>query len=195
MKYLSQDFCEKHLKLVKNIQIYPYEYMDSSERFDRKKLLGKKDFYSLSKDDHISDEDYEQAKKAWNKFGMKNMRGYHDFYLQTDALLLSDVFEEFKSMGFEYCGSDPCHHLNSPGLSWSFILKITGVKLDLATDVDMYQFVEKDMREGFSYITQRCSKANNKYMKTYDKDKPPQYIIYQDPNSFVCKGNVRISFF
>ena len=51
------------------------------------------------------------------------------------------------------------------------------------------------MREGFSYITQRCSKANNKYMKTYDKDKPPKYTIYQDPDSFVRKGNVRISFF
>ena len=54
---------------------------------------------------------------------------------------------------------------------------MTGVELELISDIDLYLFVEKGMRGGISYIAERFSKANNKYMRSYDGKKPSKYIM------------------
>ena len=71
----------------------------------------------------------------------------------------------------------------SPGLSWDAILKMTNIKLELITDVDMFQFIEKGMRGGVSYIANRYGKANNKYMNEYNEKVPSKYIMYLDANN------------
>ena len=86
---------------------------------------------------------------------MKNLGEYHDLYLKTDVLLLTDVFENFRKTCMQYYKSDPCHYFTSPGLAWDAMLKMTGIKLELMSDVDMFQFIEKGMREGISYIANR----------------------------------------
>ena len=63
------------------------------------------------------------------------------------------------------------------------MLKITGVKLEKISDIDMYLFIEKGLRGGISYITKKYAKANNKYMKNYDPTKPSTYISYLDMNN------------
>ena len=70
-----------------------------------------------------------------------------------------------------------------PGLSWDAMLKMTEIKLELMTDIDMFQFIEKGLRGGISYIANRHGKANNKYMKDYDKKAPSKYIMYLDANN------------
>ena len=78
----------------------------------------------------------------------------------------------------QYYGLAPCHYFTSPGLSWDAMLKMTKIKLELMTDINMYQFIEKGMRGGISYIANRYGKANNKYMEGYDEKKPSKYIMY-----------------
>ena len=63
------------------------------------------------------------------------------------------------------------------------MLKMTGIKLALMTDVDMFQFIEKGLRGGISYIANRHGEANNKYMSGYDSSKPSKYIMYLDANN------------
>ena len=60
---------------------------------------------------------------------------------------------------------------------------MTGIELELISDIYMYLFVEKRMRGRISYITKRYSKANNKYMKSYDNKKPSKYITFLDANN------------
>ena len=81
----------------------------------------------------------------------------------------------------QYYGPDPCHYFTSPGLSWDGMLKMTDIKL---TDIDRFQFIEKSMRGGVSYIANRYGKANNKYMKEYNKKATSKYIMYLDANNF-----------
>ena len=157
--------------------------MDSFDKFNDLKLPTKDDFYSILNNQHISNEDYKHAKNIWKTFNISSMGEYHDIYLKSDILLLSDVFENFRKTCMLYYKLDPCHYFSSPGLSWDSMLKMTNIKLELITDIDMYQFIEKGMRGGISYIANRHSKANNKYMKDYDETLSSKYIMYLDANN------------
>ena len=170
-------------KLMKHKGIYPYDYMDSFEKFNETALPSKECFYSILNDEDITQEEYAHAKEVWNTFELKTMGEYHDLYLKSDVLLLTDVFENFRKTCMQYYGLDPCHYFTSPGLSWDAMLKMTDIKLELINDIDMYQFIEKGMRGGISYIANRYSKANNKYMKMYDDKEDSKYIMYLDANN------------
>ena len=70
--------------------------MTSIDKLREDKLPGKEDFYSTLYETDVTDEDYERAKKVRYHFNMKTMRDYHDLYLETDVLLLADIFESFR---------------------------------------------------------------------------------------------------
>ena len=111
------------------------------------------------------------------------MCGYHDLYLGSNVLLLTDVFENFRKICMQYYKLDPCHYFTSLGLSWDATLKMTNIKLELMIDIDMFQFIEKGMRGGVSHIANRYGNSNNKYMKEYNDKAPSKYIIYLDANN------------
>ena len=182
LKYTCQQFKGKKLDLMVRKGVYPYDYMDSFDKFDEK-LPPKEEFHSILNDEHISDEDYKHTQNVWNTFSLKTMGEYHDLYLKSDILLLADVFENFRKTCLEYYKLDPCHYFTSPGLSWDAMLKMSGIKLELMVDIDMFQFIEKGMRGGTSYIANRYGKANNRYMKEYDEKAPSKYIMYLDANN------------
>ena len=181
-KYTSQVFEGDEFDLMVKKGVYPYDYIDSFEKF-KEQLPSKEDFYSILNDKHIEDKDYQHAQNVWNTFNIKNMGEYHDLYLASDILLLADVFENFRKTCLKYYKLDPCHYFTSPGLSWDAMLKMTNIKLELMTDIDMFQFIEKGLRGGISYIANRYGKANNKYMKKYDEKAPSKYIMYLDANN------------
>ena len=95
----------------------------------------------------------EKFGKYWNN---------HDLYVQSDTLLLADVFENFRDGCINKYKLDPTHFLSAPGLAWQACLKKTGVKLKLLTD--MLMMVEKGIRSGICQAIYRYAKANNKYM-------------------------------
>ena len=107
---------------------------------------------------------------------MKNMGDYYDHYLKKDVLLLANVFEKFIDTCLKFYKLDRCHYFSSPELSWDAVLKMTGVKLEKISNINVYLFIEKGLRGGISYIALRYAKANNKYMKNYDPIKPSQYL-------------------
>ena len=98
-------------------------------------------------------------------------------YLKCDVLSLADVFEKFRNNSLKNCGLCPSHYLSAPGLSWDRMLKMTKIELELIPDPDMYIFLEKCTRGEISCISSRYSKANNKYLKSYES---AQEIMYED---------------
>ena len=182
-KYTGQVFQGEQLSLMKKKGVYPYDYMSSFEKFQDSRLPKKEDFFSVMNNEHITDEEYQHAQNVWNEFGLSSMGGYHDLYLKSDILLLTDVFENFRKACQQYYELDPAHYFTTPGLSWDAMLKMTKTKLELMSDVDMFLFIEKGMRGGISYITNRYGKANNKYMKNYNPEEASKYIMYLDANN------------
>ena len=199
LKYTSEEFTGKKLSLMSQKGVYPYNFMDSFEKFNQTELSAKEQFSSILHDQHITNDEYDHARKVWKTFNIKTMGEYNDLYLKSDVLLLADVFESFRKTCLQYYKLDPCHYFTSPGLSWDSMLKMTNIKLELMVDVDMYQFIEKGIRGGVSDIANRSGKANNKYMKEYNEKAPSKYIMYLDANNlygwamsqYLSTGNFR----
>ena len=94
-----------------------------------------------------------------------------------------DVFENFRNKCLEIYELNPIYFVPAPGLAWQACLKKTGVKLELLTDYDMILMIEKGIRGGICQATHRYAKANNKYMKNYDKNIESSYIEYLEVNN------------
>ena len=122
--YTCKAFKGKRLELLSKKGVYPYDFMDSFKKFKSKELPTKEQFYSILNNEHITNEEYEHAKEVWETFYMKNMGDYHDLYLLSDLLLLTDVFENFRKTCMQYYKLDPCHYFTSLGLSWDDMFKI-----------------------------------------------------------------------
>ena len=103
--------------------------------------------------------------------------------MQSDILLLADVFENFRDMCLKEFELDPAHFLSLPGLAWQACLKKTNIELELLTDYDMLLIVEEGRRGGIYHLIHRYAKANNKYVKNYNNNEESSYIQYLDTNN------------
>ena len=175
----TYEFCNGDLTkfiLLLRKGVYLYEYMDSWQRFDETSLPDKEAFYSNLNMEDITDADYRHGKTVFEYLINKNLGDYHDLYVQSDTLLLADVFENFRNMCIKVYELDPAHFLSAPGLAWQASLKKTEVKLELLTDVDMLLMVEKGIRGGICHAIYRYAKANNKYIKIIIKIKKNHFF-------------------
>ena len=179
----TYEFCNKDLNkfiLLLRKGVYPYEYMDNWERFNETSLPSKESFYSNLNMENIDDIDYRDGNNVFNKFKLNNLGEYHNLYVQSDTLLLADVFENFRNTCLEVYELDPANFLSLPGLA---CLKKTNKKLELLTDYDMLLIVEEGVRGGICHSIHRYAKANNKYMNNYDENEESSYIQYLDANN------------
>ena len=175
---------EKCLDLLTEKGVYPYDYMNSFDKFNDEHLPSKEQFYSRLTEEDITNDDYNKAKQIWKHFDIKNMGEYHDLYLKTDVLLLTDVFENFRDMCLSYYGLDPVYYYTLPNFAFDAMLKLTGIEFDLVYDQEMYEMIEAGLRGGMTQTTCKKVEANNKYMGSdYDKNKASSYINYLDANN------------
>ena len=114
---------------------------------------------------------------------MRTIKCYHGLYLKRVALLLDDVFLKYENYSLKNYGKYPSHYLSAPALTWDAMLNMAKVELELIPDPGMYIFFEKGTRGGVSYISNRYSKVNSKYLKSFDPKKESKRIIYLDANN------------
>ena len=165
-------FCKGDLNkfvLLLKKGVYPYEYLDSLGKFNETSLPDKKAFYRKLNKESITDEEYAHAQKVWKVFEIKNFGEYHDLYVQSDTLLLADVFGSFRDKCMKIYKLHPAYFLSAPGLAWRASLKKAWVKLELLTNIDTLLRVKEGIRGGMCQAVYRYAEANNKYMKNYNK--------------------------
>ena len=177
---LKHTFPENLTPLLLRKGVYPYNAISSFDSFQRNSLPLIEEFYDNLKGRPLGNNDYTHAETVWDNFGIRNLGEFHDLYVTTDTILLACVFEKFRCITLEEHGLDPVMYFSNPGLSWDAMLKMSGVELELFTDIDQHLLVERGVRGGVSYIANRYREANNKYLKSYDSNKPSSYIIYFD---------------
>ena len=157
--------------------------MDDWEKFNKISLSKEEDFYSLLNMEDITDADYAHAKRVCKDFKIRNLEDYHDLYVESDTLLLADVFENFRNMCIKICELDTDHFLSAPGLAWQAPSTRTEVKLDPLTDIHMLLMVEKGVRGGICHAICQYVEAKKKYMKNFDKTKESLYLKYWNVNN------------
>ena len=113
----TYEFCNEDInKLIFLLRksAYPYEYADSWEIFNETSLPDKEAFYSNLHMKDITDINHRHAKRVFKSLNNKNLGDYHDLHVQSDTLLLADVFENFRNMCIKVYEVDPAHFLSSP---------------------------------------------------------------------------------
>ena len=156
-KFCNGDLNKFVLLLRKGV--YPYEYMDSWERFNETSLPDKEAFYSKLNEERISNINYAHGQTVWKVFEIKNLGENHDLYVQSDTLLLTDVFKNFRDKCIEIYKLDPAHFLSAPGLTWQACLKKTGVELKLLTDYNKLLMAKKGIKGRRCDVIYRYAKA------------------------------------
>ena len=88
--------------------------MNSWEKFNGTKLPDKESFYNELNKEGITDKDYVHAQKVWDVFEIKNLGEYHDLYVQSDVILLAEVYQNFTNKCIEIYQLDPAHFISAP---------------------------------------------------------------------------------
>ena len=179
-----------HYALLSSKGVYFYDYASSFDVFSETELPPKEAFYSRLREESISDQDYERAQDVFESTGCKNLLDYMELYVRTDTAILCDVFENFRNLCESYYDLDCCHYTSLPGFAWDAMLKMTGVKIEYITDLEMYTFIEDNLRGGVTTINHRYFKANNEYLDDYDNSEPTSSLHYVDANNLYGKGKV-----
>lgn len=184
-KYFDND--EKFF-LIRQKGVFPYSYLDRYEKLNDTVLPNQSQFYDVLRKDSITQEDYERACKVWNVFECKTLKDYTKIYLESDVLLLADIFENFRNICLKIYSLDPAHYFTAPSLSWDAMLKFTGVELELLTDIDQLHFIKKGIRGGMCQCVRRKSIANNQFLPNFDSTKNQTYIIDLDATNLYGKS-------
>ena len=179
-----EDYSVLQYDLLTRKGVYPYEYVNSWDRFNETQLPPIDAFYSNLNMSSISEEDYQHAQLVWKEFRIRDLGDYHDLYLRTDVVLLANVFEAFRDTCLRHYTLDPAHFYTSPGLAWGACLKPTGIRLELLTDPDMLLMFERGIRGGITQAVRKYASANNKYMgDKFDPKSESSYLQYLDANN------------
>ncbi|CAG8694219.1 3918_t:CDS:2, partial [Racocetra fulgida] len=186
--FTEKGYLMDKIKLLFRKGVFPYDWTNAWEKFDKTSLPSRKDFYSLLSQQNISKEDYEHAKKVWQVFEMKNFGEYHDLYLEMDVLLLADIFMNYIIMCLKDDGLDPSHYVSAPGMFNDSLYKSSRAELKLMTDKDEYLMVENGIRGGMTMASHRYAKSNNLQCPDYDPSKLKSWTLYEDMNALYSEA-------
>ena len=150
------------LSFVTRKGVMCYDYIDSWKKLSETKLPAQEKFFNTLTRQHLSDSEYTHAKYMFKSLNCRNLKDYLKEYLKIDVLLLSDVFESFRKKAINYYNLDPVKYLTAPSLSYQAMLKFTGVRLELLTDLEMYHFIESGIRGGITNVSKRMSTIKEK---------------------------------
>ncbi|OXA47874.1 hypothetical protein Fcan01_16837 [Folsomia candida] len=185
---LVQIFGQSKAELLSRKGFYPYEFMDSWEKFKETSLPDISCFFSNLTGETVGREDYKYAQRVFKKY-CKTMGDYHDLYLLTDVLLLASVVESYRKVAMKHYKLDPVYYYSLPGFSWDAALLTTKVELELLEDQEMYNIIDEGLRGGVSMITTRFAEAYNKYMTDYKKvATEDSFLIYIDKTNLYGEG-------
>ena len=128
--------------------VYFYDYASDFKVFSEKELPERKDFFNKLQDSGISEKDYQYSKKVFKEFKCQSLLQYMELYIKTDTILLCDIFENFRNIALETYGLDPLHYVSLPSFGRDAMLKLTGVEIDLISDMEVLNLVKAGIRGG-----------------------------------------------
>lgn len=192
----------KHLKnrhLLQRKNTFPYSYFSDEKVLKHTKFPPKSAFFNKLTNSAISQNDYEHELLIYKTFNLKNFGDYLELYQRLDVIFLGEVFTSFRRKSMKYWRLDPVYFVSTANLAWDACLCLTKVEIQLFTDVNMFIWLEGNIRGGVVTLGDRYAKANNPYLSSYDPTQEHSYIITLDAinlygyclQSFLPYGNFK----
>ena len=183
---------------LKRKGVFPYEWFDTFGKLShtkfppheafRSRLMGfEENENGIIVGKNISKDEYEHGRSVFEKY-CGDMGDYHNLYMKGDVALLADVFENFRRDAYNNFNLDPLNYITLASFAWDCVLKFTKVRLELLSDMDMYNFFDQGIRGGYSNCHKNYSKANHKYLPDFDPNNPSIFIVYWDINSMYASA-------
>ena len=164
--------------------VFPYSYLNSVERLSERSLPGREAFFDDLSKTECPVERYERAQEAWRVIGCRTFEDYLLFYLRLDVHQLADVFERFRDLCMREDGLEPSYYVTLPGMTWDSAFKMTGCSVDLLCDVEMYEFFERGIRGGMTFVNTHFMRTNSERVpEVFDSSQPHSDILYIDANN------------
>ena len=179
-KMLTRDYPNLSNDTIKRKGVFPYSYFDSLAKLQETSLPPRSVFKNDLNDEECSEEDYQFAQKAWEEFDCQTFGDYLMIYLKLDVLILASVFERFRQKTLDQDGLDPVHFVSLPGLSFLSAFKMTGERIDLLRDLEMYTFFERGIRGGMTFVNKHLVR---KETITHNHTQLTQHLAYIDQNN------------
>jgi hypothetical protein len=170
----------KHVELFSKKGYFPYEWLDNFTKFNETKLPPIEAFTSSLTNTTLTQEQYAFAQHVWEATECKTMKDFHNFYLLSDVLLLTDIFQYFRNLCMNFYEIDPVLSFSLPGVTWDAALKKTKVTLQLFSEPAMHLMVESGIRGGVAMIGKRSAKANHSQLSTFNPELPQSHLLYLD---------------
>ena len=180
------DYSESDRDLLHQKGYYPYSYFDSFDKFQEEELPPRYQWTDSLRNKAImlTQDEWEHAKKVYERFACANLGDYHDLYLKTDTLILACVVEEFRSLCYTTYGLDSAHYFTCSHLSGDTFLKKCRADIELLTDREHLEMVENMIRGGVaSVFDKRFFKANNRYVAEHNYNDYNTYGVLLDANN------------
>lgn len=173
--------CEEDLEMVAIKGALPYDWLSNFDKLEQTKLPPYNDWYNSLKQEHISPQTYDICRKIWDKFGCETVYDYILIYLSLDCLLLSDIYERYRSLCIQHFNLDPIHFYSSAGLSYNAALKMLKHPLELISDRTQLECILSGIRGGLATVGETLyAEANNPYCANYDPKCRTSYLAYLD---------------
>lgn len=166
--------------VIKRKGVFPYSYFNSLSKLQETSLPPRSAFKNDLNNEECSEDDYQFAERAWQEFNCQSFGDYLMVYLKLDVLLLACVFERFRDKALQQDGMDPVHFVSLPGLSFLSAFKMTGETIDLLKDLEMYNFFERGIRGGMTFVNKHV--VRNEII-IHNETELTQHLAYIDQNN------------
>ena len=177
---LRRDYPNFSNEMMKRKGVFPYSYFNSLSKLQESSLPPRSAFKNDLSGEECAEEDYRFAQRAWQESDCQTFGDYLMVYLKLDVILLACVFERFRQKTMEQDGLEPIHFVSLPGLSFQSAFKMTGERIHLLTDLEMYTFFERGIRGGMTFVNKHLVRSEN---IIHNNTELTQHLAYIDQNN------------
>ena len=175
-KFITKEHFSDNFELMNVKVCFPYEFIAKENTYNEN-LPSIENFYSSLKLDNISEEDYDKTLEIYKNLNCKNIKDYLNIYLKLDVCLRADIFNVFRNCICDKVEIDCSKYITSCSLSLDFMLKYTGVKIELIRDISIFDYVNSSILGGICMASQNIENDKNGIISSCDVASLYPYIM------------------
>ena len=177
-KFITKEHFKDNFELLNEKTCFRYEFI-TKENIYNENLPSIENFYSSLKLVGISKEDYNKTLEIYKKLNCNNIKEYLDIYLKLDICLQADIFNVFRNCIWDKFEIGCSKYITSSSLSLDLMLKYTGIKIELISDISIFDYINSYILGGTCIASQNIADDKNGIISSCDIASLYPYVMTQ----------------